>query len=203
MELQDMQATWTQMSHELENQKKLTDKMIIQMTQQRYNNKIDILSKYEGLGAVICFIGAILLIPQLEKMDTWYLLASAIFTIGYLVIIPITVLYSIYKLKNIDILKNSYRELLIAYAKRKKRFLQIQQIGIGLNFILLIVSLPVALKVFKGKDLFTSDTNILYWYIPIMAIFLILFSRWGYGKYKNVVAAANTILEELDDNEKE
>ncbi|WP_235297110.1 hypothetical protein [Portibacter marinus] len=202
MELQEMQATWTQMSQELEKQKTLTNELIIEMTHQRYRNKIGILSNYEGLCAIICFIDALLLIPQLQKMDTWYLLASGIFTVGYLVILPAIVLYSIYKLKTIDVLKNSYRELLVVYAKRKKRFLQIQQIGIGINFIFLAVSLPVVLKVFKDKDLFMDDSNILLWYVPIMAIFLFLFSRWGYGKYKNVVASANSILEELEEKER-
>lgn len=198
MELEEMQATWAQMSQELEKQKTLTNELIMEMTHQRYRNKIGILSKYEGFGAIICFIGALLLIPQLQKMNTWYLLASGIFTVGYLVILPTTVLHSIYKLKTIDVLKNSYRELLVAYAKRKKQFLRVQQIGIFLNFIFLAVSLPVVLKVFKDKDLFMDNSNILFWYVPIMALLLILFSRWGYGKYKNVVASANSILEELD-----
>ncbi|AKA35373.1 hypothetical protein [Flagellimonas lutaonensis] len=198
MELHEMQATWSQMSQELEKQKTLTNELIMEMRHQRYQNKISVLSKYEGLGAIICFIGALLLLPQLQKMDTWYLMASGIFTVCYLVILPAAVLYSIYKLRTINVLKNSYRELLVAYAKRKKRFLQTQQVGIVLNFIFLAVSLPVVLKVFKDKDLFIDDSNILFWYVPIMAIFLIIFSRWGYGKYKNVVASANSILEELD-----
>ena len=32
-----------------------------------------------------------------------------------------------------------------------------------------------------------------------MAVFLILFSIWGYGKYKNVTDSASHILEELED----
>jgi hypothetical protein len=32
-----------------------------------------------------------------------------------------------------------------------------------------------------------------------MAVFLILFSIWVYGKYKKVMASASHILEELED----
>jgi cytochrome c-type biogenesis protein CcmH/NrfF len=63
----------------------------------------------------------------------------------------------------------------------------------------LVVSLPVIIKVFKGKDIFVTNINLVYWYIPVMAVFLILFSIWGYGKYKNVTDSASHILEELED----
>ncbi len=199
MDLQEMQDAWTRMGHELEKQKTLTNDLIMKMAQTRYSARIGILSKYESLGAMVCFLSAIMLVPQLQKMDTWYLMASAIFTLAYLVILPVAVLYSIYKLKTINVLKRSSRELLVDYTKLKKRFLQTQQVGIVLNFIFLVLSFPVLLKVFKNKNLFIENDVILFWYIPVMTIFLILFSRWGYGKYKKIVASANTILEELND----
>lgn len=199
MELEEMQATWSQMSNQLDNQKKLTDKLIMEMTKERYKNKIGILSKYEGIGAIICFIMAILLITRFSELNTWYLLASGIFTVCYLIVLPVIVLRSIGSLKRIDLTNNNYKETLIAYAKKKRHFLLTQKVGIYLNFILLVVSLPVIVKVFKGKDIFITNINLMYWYIPIMAVFLILFSIWGYGKYKKVTASASHILEELED----
>lgn len=199
MELEEMQATWSQMSDRLDNQKKLTDKLIMKMTKERYKNKIGILSKYEGMGAVICFIAAILLILRFSELNTWYLLASGIFTVCYLIVLPVVVLRSINSMKNIDLTNYTYKETLIAYAKKKKQFLLTQKVGIYLNFILLVVSLPVVVKVFKGKDIFITNINLMYWYIPIMTVFLILFSIWGYGKYKKVTASASYILEEFED----
>lgn len=199
MELEEMQATWSQMSDQLENQKKLTNTLIMEMTKERYKNKIGILSKYEGIGAVICFIAAMLLISRFSKLDTWYLLASGIFTVCYLIVLPVVVLRSINSMKNIDLTNNTYKETLIAYAKKKRQFLLTQKAGIYLNFILLAVSFPVVVKVFKGKDIFITNIDLLYWYIPIMAVFLILFSIWVYGKYKKVMASASHILEELED----
>ncbi|MHA7060253.1 hypothetical protein ACWGOQ_0023730 [Aquimarina sp. M1] len=199
MELEEMQATWSQMSDQLDNQKKLTNKLIMEMTKERYKNKIGIISKYEGIGAVICFIAAILLISRFYELNTWYLLASGIFTVCYLTVLPVIVLRSIRSMKNIDLTNNNYKETLIAYARKKRQFLLTQKVGIYLNFILLVVSLPAIVKVFKGKDIFITNINLIYWYIPVMAFFLILFSIWGYGKYKNVTASASHILEELED----
>lgn len=199
MELEEMQATWSQMSDQLDNQKKITNKLIMEMTKERYKNKIGILSKYEGIGAVICFITAILLISRFSELNTWYLLVSGIFTVCYLIVLPLIVLRSIRSMKSIDLTNNNYKETLIAYAKKNRQFLLTQKVGIYLNFILLVVSLPVIIKVFKGKDIFVTNINLVYWYIPVMAVFLILFSIWGYGKYKNVTDSASHILEELED----
>lgn len=200
MELEEMQATWSQLSDQLEHQKKLTNKLIMEMTRERYKNKIGTLSMYEGIGAIICFAAAFLLLFQFQKLDTWYLLVSGVFTAAYLVVLPVIVLRSINAMKRIDMINNTYKETLIDYVKKQKRFLLTQRIGIYLNFILLAVSLPVLVKVFKDKDVFMTNTDLLYWYIPVMTIFLVLFSRWGYGKYKNVTASASNILKDLEDS---
>jgi len=199
MELEEMQAIWSQMSDQIENQKKLTNKLIMEMTQERFKNKIGIISKYEGMGAVICFAAAILILFQLSKLDTWYLLTSGVFTIAYLIFLPIYILRSINTMKRINIISNTYKETLIEYAKNRKQFLFSQRLGIYLNFILMIVSLPVIIKLFKDEDIFVTNVEVLYWYIPIMTLFLIFFSKWGYGKYKRLTASATKILEELQE----
>jgi hypothetical protein len=109
------------------------------------------------------------------------------------------VLRSIGFMKRINLAKGTYKETLIAYAKGRKQFLLIEKVGIYLNFILLIVSLPVLMKVFSGKDIFMENRQVLYWCIPAMTIFLMVFSRWGYSKYKNVTASASNILADLED----
>jgi hypothetical protein len=141
------------------------------MAQEQYKSKIAILAKYEGIGALICFVAAIRLIRQFEMLDTWYLLTSGIFIILYLIIVPSVVLRSIGFMKRINLAKGTYKETLIAYAKGRKQFLLIEKVGIYLNFILLIVSLPVLMKVFSGKDIFMENRQVLYWYIPTMTIF--------------------------------
>ncbi len=199
MELEEMQATWSEMNDQLEHQRKLTDKLIMEMTKDRYRNKMGRLSRYEGMGALICFAAAILLLFQFHKLNTWYFVVSGVFTIGYLIVLPILVLRSINAMRDIDLINNTYTETLIAYVEKRKQFLLTQRIGIYLNFILLAVSLPVLVKVFKGKDIFIADSNILYWYVPIMTIFLVFFSSWGYSKYRRITASASKILQELDD----
>ena len=200
MELEEMRAVWSEMSNRLDNQKKLTNKLIMEMTKERYRNKIGILSRYEGIGAIICFVAALLLVFHFPKLDTWYLMASGAFTVVYLVVLPLVVLRSIKGMKNIDLINNTYKDTLIAYTKKRKQFLLTQRVGMYLNFLLLVVSLPVLIKVFKGKDILIADTNFLKWYIFIMAIFLVFFSKWGYGRYKKITTSASDILKNMEDS---
>ena len=86
---------------------------------------------------------------------------------------------------------------------KEKQFLWIQKIGIYLNFSLLVASLPVVVKVLRGKDIFVSNINLVYWYIPVMVVFLVIFSTWGYSKYKNIADSASRTLEELEAKKRE
>lgn len=198
MELEEMQAAWSEMSIKLEKQELLTNKLIMEMTQAKYRTKISIVSKYEGIGAIICFISAIILITKLNELDTWYLLASGIFVVVYLIVIPTIVLRSIRKMRNLNITSNNYKQTLLDYSNNRKQFLFIQRIGIYLNFLLMIVALPMFVKLSSSKDIFVTNSNVWYWYLPIMTLFLIFFSRWGYKSYKSITASAEKTLKELE-----
>lgn len=199
MELEEMQKAWSEMSAELEQEKKLSNQLIMEMTQERLKNKIGIIAKYETIGAIICVIAAMMLLSKFKELDTWYLFASGLFTVSYLILLPVLVLRSIQAMQRINLTHNTYKETLISYTKKKKQFLLIQRVGIYLNFILLGVSLPVIIKVFKGKDIFITNSKILYWYIPIMIIFLVIFSIWGYKKYKKITLSGSQMLEEINE----
>lgn len=199
MELEEMQKAWSEMSAELEQEKKLSNQLIMEMTQERLKNKIGIIAKYETIGAIICVIAAMMLLSKFKELDTWYLFASGLFTVSYLILLPVLVLRSIQAMQRINLTHNTYKETLISYTKKKKQFLLIQRVGIYLNFILLGVSLPVIIKVFKGKDIFITNSKILYWYIPIMIIFLVIFSIWGYKKYKKITISGSQMLEEINE----
>ena len=197
-----MKTLWDEMSLKVENQKILTDKIIMEMTQERYKNKFKKISTYETIGAVVCFIAAVAILVNFNKLDTWYLMLCGFFTILYLLLLPISVLRSISKIKAIKIAENSYKETLIKFTKRKKQMLFIQQLGIYINFIFLIFFFPVAEKLLSNKDIFTSNNNNAWsWQIPVLSIaiiVMILMSRWGYKCYKNIAKSAEITLKELE-----
>jgi len=92
MELEELQAAWTQMSNELEKQKELTNTLIMDMTKEKYNAKFRTITNYEKAGTLVCVASAVFIALNIQKLDTWYLLACGLFAVLFSVIMPILVL---------------------------------------------------------------------------------------------------------------
>lgn len=192
-----MKNTWGEMSNEIDKQKKLTDKLIMMMTQEKYNNTLRRISIPETIGTVICFAMVLLVIFNFEKLDTWYLQLSGLLSVATLIVLPILSLRSIKKMNSINISKNNIKQTMIDFNKGKKQFRSVQKIGFYMSFIILIVSLPVAGKLMNNKDLFLEST-IWFWYVPFGVIGLYFFAKWVFKYYMSSTSEAENILKELD-----
>jgi len=200
MELEEMKTLWEEMSQKVEKQKLVTDQIIMDMTQQKYTSKFSKIFLYESLGSVICFGMAIYLLFNIEKLDTWYLMACGIFTLAFLFLLPLFTLWSLTRLKRLDVTAYSYKETLVRFERSKKWVLLLQRTGIYLSFILFLAVLPVMSKIFNNKDMFKMDMDALPWiFTGVVFVLLIFFVRWGYGCYKSITASAENVLKELED----
>lgn len=202
MELDEMKILWSTESEAMTKQQKLTNKLIIKMTQRNYENKINKIGMYEGAGALVCIaLGLVLLFNLTQLLDAWYLLASGIFITLFYLIFPFISLASIRRMKQIDLAKKNFKETLVHYAKRKNEFLFIQRIGIICGMFVVLLGIPVASKLLNGNDLYQgSDFT---WLITMGGglVFLFFFGRWGYGCYKGITDAAENIISNLNNEE--
>ncbi len=200
MELEEMQAVWSQMSDHIEKQKKLTDKMIIMMTKEQYRKKINKVAYPEMIGAIICFGAAILILINFKRLDNWYTLLSGSISLVILIILPVLSLRALYKMQNIRIGNNNYKETIIEYNRSKKEFQLVTKLGFYLGFILMFVIMPVATKILNNKDLFTTTKSIwpIVICIPLVIIFFIVFARWVGKCYMNTINSAETLFKELE-----
>lgn len=197
MELDELRNEWQEMSIELNKQKILTDKLIIGMTQEKYSNKLKSISIPETIGAVICMLSAIFVMIKFSTLDTWYLAVCGVFTVAYLILLPIKSIGSIRKMQQVNIGDKTIEDTLLDFTKTKKQFWLVQRVGFYLNFILIIAVLPVAGKIMNNKDLFL-DTKMWYFYLPFMVIFLLVISKFGLKHYKKTTNSAEDLLKELD-----
>lgn len=197
MDLEEIQAVWSDMSDQLEQQKKLTDKIILDMTQDRYTQKFKTISTIETIGAVICFIAALYMLINFNQLDIWYLQVCGAFSIAFLIGLPIITLKSLRGIQKINISEKNIKDTLVTYSKAKNKVLAMQRLGIYLCFIFMMTCLPVFSKLMKGKDIFQQGSFPL-WYVVIMGVFLVFFARWGYGCYKKITQSAEGILKELE-----
>jgi hypothetical protein len=199
MELEELQSAWTQLSVELNHQKKLTNKIILDMTKQKYQNKFTTITKYETLGAVVCFAIALFVLFNFNKLDTWYLQVCGILTLLFLIVLPAMVLTTLKGIKNIDILNGSYKDNLKRYLKTKNRLLKLQQIGIATGFIGLFFIVPVTSKIISNKNVFhTSLKTEQYVLFAITLIAMVFFCKWAYNGYLKVTQSAQEILQDLE-----
>lgn len=197
MNLEEMQKVWQEMTEKLDEQKHLTNRIIMDMTKEKFKNKIGRIARYESLGAIACLILVLFIITSLRKLDTWYLMTSGLFIVGYLIGMPLLVLNSIKRMKTINLSTSNYKNTLTQFTKRRKRFLLLQRIGIVGNFFLMILVLPVVSKLFSGKDLFVNQSSEWLWFMAFMILFLIPFSVWGYRKYERMTNSAENLLQDL------
>lgn len=196
MELEEMKSLWEDMSQKVDQQKILTDELILDLTKERFENRMRSISVPETLSAFISFAAVIYLISNFNLLDVWYLQLTGVLTIIACIVLPILSLKSIKRMKAIDISKSTYKESLINYAKDKARFMKLQKISFYTSFIVLILAVISFGKIMKGIDVFTM-TEKLNWLVPSGIGILYIFSQWVLKKYKTAIDSAHNILKEL------
>ena len=194
MELEEMKRQWSDMSAELSQQNIVNKKLIMEMTQERFRNKISTIRKYEGIGTLFCIPVALLILFNIQKMDSGILLACAIFCITTLIIIPIISLRLIGQMNQSTIIHNNYKQSIIDFAKSKKRFMLLQKLG-GFYGILLMFAITPVFNRIGGDEVY--EFSPFFWIGA--AAFLLIFSRWGYKKYEGMTRQAEELLKSLDE----
>ncbi|GAB5473522.1 MAG: hypothetical protein Mars2KO_16210 [Maribacter sp.] len=199
MEIEEMQVLWSEMSHQLEEQKKLTNEIIMQMTQERYSKKFKTLSAYETIGALLCFATALYILLNFQELGTWYLKACGAFTLGFLTVFPILILRALHRIQRLNILDKNYKETLIGYTKAKTYLLRLQQVSIAASFFVMFAVAAVFSKLWSNKDFFMIDRDLWsYVVIGFAVLFVVFISRWGYRHYRRITNSAEAVLSELE-----
>src|SRR5450432_1125248 len=98
MQLEEMKSLWSEMSMELEKQKKLTGSLIVKMTQADYRNKINRILIPEAIGSLICFAEILFILIKFQKLDTWYLLVCGVISVLILFLMPVLSIKAIRKI---------------------------------------------------------------------------------------------------------
>jgi hypothetical protein len=196
MELEEMNTLWVEMSKAVENQKKITDSLIIKMTRSNFKNKLSRILIPEFIGAFVCFAGMFCVLVNFQKLNNWYLILCGIFSILILCLLPILSLGAIRKISSVKILHNDYKQTLLSYSKGKLRFVFIQKFSFVLGMLLFVAILPVMGKLIGGRDFFVED-NLWIWYTAGFPFFY-AFSRWVFKRYMKTTAEAENILKDLE-----
>ena len=198
MDINELQNTWAQMSEELEKQKRLTNEIIIKMTQQDYTRRLDKITGPERFGTVICFIAAAFILYNFKTLDTTLLKICGIITLAVLLIMPYFSLKYLGAMRNLDIAHKSYRDTLVTFTKRKRQYQKLLKLSVYLGFALMLIILPVTTKIFNGENLFEQTDGTWLWFLPVGIAFYYFFTRKVIKYYNANIQRAGDLLKELE-----
>jgi hypothetical protein len=196
MELEEMRNAWTEMSSQIENQKKLTDKLIITMTQEQYKNRLGKISTPEVVSTFISVAMALAVLINFKKYDTAYLVTCGIATSLILLVLPFLSLRAIHKLSSLNIGHGNYKQVLTEYTVRKRKLLNVQKLSFYLGFVLLVTGLPVMVKIMGARDI---PATTWFWFLPFGFLFFVVFASWVYKGYVKALMQAENLLKELEE----
>ncbi|WP_196895295.1 hypothetical protein [Aureivirga marina] len=196
MDLDTMKKNWEKLSDEIEKQKSITDKLIIDMTKEKYNNNLRRILVPEIIGAIICFSAAIYALIHFDRLDTWYFQILGVLFLISLIIFPMIVLRSIFSLSEISIGNGTSKEMIDRFIQKRKNLLLVQKITAVSNFVLLFTTLPVTSKVMNNKDIFLEPMKLIL-FVLIMGTFLFFFTTWYLKSLKKKTQNMQKMLEDL------
>jgi len=197
MELEEMKNLWQEMSAGVEKQKKLTDSLIIKMTQMNYKNKLNKILIPEAVSAPIAFGAAVFISVNIMKLNTPLLLGCGIISILISFLMPILSINSILRMRSLNVSANNYKESLLEYSKAKMHFVFIQKLSFIFGAMILVTGIPVMCQL-MGKQYALKTNQIWYSYVIAFPFFL-LFARWVFKYYIKSASSAGNILKELAD----
>ncbi|RZK39515.1 MAG: hypothetical protein EOO90_18595 [Pedobacter sp.] len=196
MELEEMKNVWQETSKATKKPDHLTNQFLEKMTAKKYNSKINKIGYSEYIGSVICFLAAIYLIINLNKIERPLMQIFAFVGMLLLFILPIISMLSLRNLKNINVSSKTYLEAIEDFGKRKINFLKFQKLNISLALFLLVIAVPV-LSAIKGKDI---DQTPNFWTLtfPITIAFFLIFALWVLRSYRRILNETAKMLSEIN-----
>ncbi|MEO6327428.1 MAG: hypothetical protein ABIO55_00775 [Ginsengibacter sp.] len=197
MELDELKSSWETLSKKMEKQQQLNSKLIEQMINQNYKNRLNNIARPEFIGSILCFIMTIGLIWNFNTLNTLLLQICGGFSVLVLILIPVLSLQSIRGLQTINISLPTYKNTLKEFAVQKIRFQKIQKLNVFLSFIFIVAFAPVSIKLIAGKDIYE---NIPLWLTihPVSVIVLFFVSKWVLRHYNNSLTEAEELLTEIE-----
>ncbi len=196
MELEEMKTLWMEMSAEVEKQKKVTNSLIIKMTEVNYKNKLGKILIPEAIGSLFCLGEALYVLANFEKLNNWYLMVCGGVAVVILFVLPLLSIRAICNLWSFNIVDSNYKQSLMVYSKSKTQFALVQKVSFYLGSILLVVILPVMVKLITGADFFKVTRSWL-WYAISFPMFYYC-AKWTFKSYNKTIEHAQNIWKELE-----
>ncbi len=196
MELDDFKKTWEDQPNK-EQQQHFSSKLIVKMTQEKYQSKINRIAYPEIIGTLICLMAIIFIGLHFYKLDSLYFKCVGSLSILVLSAISIISFLSIQKLNVVKDFSKPFAETIKIFAIQKLAFYKLQKINMLLSYLLLVTIIILLPKFFSGKDIIKSNY---FWTISLSFgyIYLLYFSKYVTKSYKNTLTKTTELLRDIE-----
>ena len=186
MELEEMKAVWKNLSDQIEQQKKVSSKIILEMTNERSKSRLNNIILTESVGILVTVIGLGYLFVNFHKLDNMFTLIGGI---GISLVFGLSLVMGfiiIKKGRSIDIAKNSVMDTLRNFSDLRKILHLYKKISIPIYVVIPFFLIPVISKILYNKDVLVDSSE--FW-TGIIAAAVLMPIAWYliyFFYYKNI-----------------
>jgi len=197
MDLDEMKLAWSDMSVQLEQQKKLTDEVIFKMTQEKSSSRLGRIIMAETSGVFISIAALFYVLANFYKFDNWLEITGGIGTLAILLLGIVFGLRIISQANRIDLTKHDLKTTLSLFKAFKSSLGFYKRLSIITNIIGPLFVFPAAFALFTDKDLLENPSAAITGLIaamvivPVVLYFIIKF-------YKKNIGAVSTAFKDLE-----
>lgn len=191
-----MKSLWTDLSLKLEKQDKIQKELLMEITKQKFRNRLNYIRIPEILGSLVCVGYAMYLLSRFSDFELWYNQVFVLITIFILIALPAASLTALKGMRDLKIDSETPSAILEKFIKNKIRFWNIQRYGMILGAIIMITMLA-SLAELKGSDEVISNQKFWLIYVPGVFTLYFFFTRWALKKYRRVIDSSEKLLQEL------
>lgn len=192
-----MKSLWADLSLQVEKQDKIHKELLMEITKQKFRNKLNSIRIPEILGSMVCVGYAMYLLARFADFELWYNQVFALVTIFIMIALPVASLTAIKGMRNLRLDKESPATILNKFTKSKIRFWNVQRYGMIFGAIVMLTLIPPLAELNGSGEMIS---NPVFWliYIPAGLVFMYLFSRWALKKYKGVIDSSERMLRDIE-----
>ena len=191
-----MKSVWSELTQELEEQKQLTRDLILKMTQEKSSSRLGRIIKAESLGVLITGVFMIYLAFNFSRLEHWTGIAGGI---GLFIILALGINFGIriiMQAKGIDLLNNSYSEVIRRFEDFKKLLRAYKKLSIWTSGLSALFVMPVMTELFLDKNLLEIEGFIKVLGVTLLLVPLVLYAVTRF--YKSNVSAVSKALKDVD-----
>lgn len=183
MDLEQMQSVWKDLSGQLEQQKQITDDIILKMRHGQSRSSLDRIIRLEAFGAIFSACAVVYLLKNSHRFDNWLNISALVGTIAILLFSIGIAIILIKKANKINLLESTYAQTMEDFSAFKKVLRFYKRMSIGIYFLIPLFVIPVTFVILFDKNLLDDleefQENLIASFLILPIGFWLIFKYYG------------------------